>query len=226
MTDQVGYGAIFDLDGVIADTGPSHYHAWQQVAREYDFPMSEETFRNSFGTQNEHVIPLLYGRPVPEDLVREISLRKEALYREVVASELQACNGFEALLDDLHTHGFVLALGSSAPGANVDLVLNTLGIKSRFETLITGDEITNSKPAPDTFLQAAKKLNLPPNRCLVFEDAVQGVEAAHRAGMPVIAVTTTRAREDLKTAECVVDSLTEIDADQVCGLIDVRDNGI
>ena len=98
MITHESYGAIFDLDGVIADTGPAHYQAWCQLAQEHDIPMSEAFFRQTFGMQNHLVIPLLFDRDVNPDQMQAMSERKEALYREMVATELKVPNGLIELV--------------------------------------------------------------------------------------------------------------------------------
>jgi beta-phosphoglucomutase len=112
----------------------------------------------------------------------------------------------------LKRSGFLLAVGSSAPKANLDLVLERVKIRDYFDACVTGEEVVEGKPAPETFIKAARKLGLMPNCCVVVEDAVQGVEAGKAAGMPVVAVTSTRDRSELSAADIIVDDLCELKA--------------
>ena len=137
---------------------------------------------------------------------------KERRYRELAKERLEFAPGAEALLKDLKRHGFRLAIGSSAPPENLDVFWTGLGLADWFDARVTNEEVTESKPSPQTFLRAAEKLGLAPARCAVVEDAVQGVQAARAGGMAVVAVTTTRKREDLAGADRVVDSLAELKA--------------
>lgn len=105
-----------------------------------------------------------------------------------------------------------MAVGSSVPNANLDLVLKRVKIRDYFNACVTGEEVVEGKPAPETFVKAAQKLGLPSDCCVVVEDAVQGVEAGKAAGMPVVAVTTTRDRSALYAADVIVDSLGELKA--------------
>ena len=219
MTRDRQRGVIFDLDGVLTHTGPAHQQSWQDLAEQYGLSMTDEFFRNTFGMQNYQIIPLLLGREVSPQEIEEISEQKEACYRRIVAAQLQAAPGALPLLDDLRQQEFALAIGSSAPKANVDLALNTLGIQDYFQAVVTGEQVTQGKPAPDTFLLAAQKLGLDPSHCVVVEDAVQGVEAGKAAGMAVIAVTTTRERADLNQADLIVDCLSEVTAQRTVRLL-------
>ena len=212
MRDVRAWGAIFDMDGVIVDTGWAHRQAWIELAHIHGVPFTDQLFLQTFGMQNYQIIPIMLGREVsPEDL-EAIGNRKEQRYREIVAQGLTPAQGLVALLADLKAHGFGIAVGSSAPKANIDLVMDRLGIRSSFDAIVYGDMVTRSKPAPDTFLTAARMLDVPPARCVVVEDAVPGVQAGKAAGMAVVAITTTRTRQDLVQADRVIDRFTEVTA--------------
>jgi beta-phosphoglucomutase len=202
-------GVIFDLDGVLVDTGWAHRQAWYDLAEQEELDMSDEFFRRTFGMQNAAIIPMLRPRVLKEELER-LSDWKEQRYRDLVQERLEFARGADILLKDLKQHGFRLAIGSSAPPENLDVFWDRLSLADYFDARVTKEEITESKPSPQTFLKAAQKLALAPACCAVVEDAVQGVQAARAAGMPVVAVTTTRNREDLAQADRVIDSLSEL----------------
>jgi len=206
-------GVIFDLDGVLVDTGWAHKQAWYDLAEKEGFRMSDEFFYSTFGMQNYQIIPMLLGRDVVADKVNRLSQWKEQRYRELISDKLALPKGAKILLDELKNRGFLLAVGSSAPRDNLNLVLERLGLQDYFDACVTGEEVVEGKPAPETFLKAAQNLSLPPHRCVVVEDAVQGVEAGKAAGMPVVAVTTTRNRAALAAADIVADSLAELKAE-------------
>ena len=144
---------------------------------------------------------------------------KEQRYRQIVSENLTAPEGLVALLDDLKAQGFRIAVGSSAPKVNIDLVLDRLCIRRSFDAIVYGDMVSRGKPAPDTFLTAAEKLGVPPAQCVVVEDAVPGVQAGKAACMAVVAITTTRTREDLAQADRVIDRFTEVKATDFIRLI-------
>jgi len=215
-------GVIFDLDGVLVDTGWAHKQSWYDLAEKEGFSMTDEFFYSTFGMQNHQIIPMLLGRDAQSDEVCRLSDWKEQRYREIIAENLTPAEGAESLLCDLKNEDFLLAVGSSAPPANLELVLAETNLKDYFDAYVTGQDVTNGKPAPDTFLKAAEKLSLDAESCVVVEDAVQGVEAGKAAGMPVVAVTTTRSRADLYRADIIVDSLTQLQARQFIDLLRKR----
>jgi len=205
------WGVIFDMDGVLVDTGWAHRQAWQDLAEREGLEISEEFFRRTFGMQNAAILPML--RPdISHAEMERLSDWKEQRYRDLMQAHPELAPGAGALLHDLKHHGFRLAIGSSAPPENLDLFWGRLSLADWFDARVTKEEIRASKPAPETFLKAAQKLGLAPHRCTVVEDAVPGVQAARAAGMSVIAVPTTRQREDLAQADRIVDSLTELTA--------------
>lgn len=216
--DKSRMGVIFDLDGVLVDTGWAHKQSWYDLAEKEGFSMSDEFFYSTFGMRNDQIIPMLLAA-VSSEGVDRLSKWKEQRYREIIAEKLTLPSGVGELLSDLKMCGFLLAVGSSAPKANLNLVLERVRITNYFDACVTGEEVVEGKPAPETFLKAAEKLGLPPDRCIVVEDAVQGVEAGRAAGMPVVAVTTTRDRANLSKADMIVDSLGELKAKDFTSLL-------
>jgi len=215
-------GVIFDLDGVLVDTGWAHKQSWFDLAEKEGFSMTDEFFYSTFGMQNYMIIPMLLGRDALSNEFDRLSDWKEQRYREIIVEKLAPSDGAKSLLIDLKSEGFLLAVGSSAPRANLELVLERTDMRDYFDAYVTGQDVTNGKPAPDTFLKAAEKLSLGAASCVVVEDAVQGIEAGKAAGMPVVAVTTTRKRADLHRADIIVDSLTQLQARQFVDLIQNR----
>jgi len=212
-------GVIFDLDGVLADTGWAHKQSWFDLAEKEGFSMTDEFFYSTFGMQNYQIIPMLLNRDASGDQINRLADWKEQRYREIIAEKLAPSEGAKSLLRDLKNEGFLLAVGSSAPRANLELVLSRTELLDYFDACVAGQDVTNGKPAPDTFLKAAEKLSLEADSCVVVEDAVQGVEAGKAAGMQVVAVTTTRSRADLHRADIIVDSLAQLQARQFIDLL-------
>jgi HAD superfamily hydrolase (TIGR01509 family) len=170
--------------------------------------------------QNYQILAKLTGRELPTEEIDRMSEWKENRYRQLVAGcKLVLMDGVKPLLDSLKQKGFLLAIGTSTPRVNLTLMLEHTGINDYFNAFVTGEDVDRGKPAPQTFLKAAEKLSLAPCRCIVVEDAVQGVQAGKAAAMPVIAITTTRKRVDLNNADLIVDSLTELKADDFVSLL-------
>jgi beta-phosphoglucomutase len=219
MKDNNQMGVIFDLDGVLVDTGWAHKQSWYDLAEKEGFDMSDDFFYKTFGMRNDLIIPMLAGQGASSEEVERLSQWKEERYREIIAEKLTLPSGVGELLNDLKGSGFLMAVGSSAPKANLDLVLERVKIRNYFDACVTGEEVVEGKPAPETFVKAAQKLGLSPDCCVVVEDAVQGVEAGKAAGMPVVAVATTRDRSALSAADIIVDNLGELKAKDFAELL-------
>jgi HAD superfamily hydrolase (TIGR01509 family) len=211
-------GVIFDFDGVLVDSGWAHRQAWYDLAEGEALEMSDEFFSATFGMQNDTILPMLRPGITKGDLER-LSNWKEQRYRDLVESRPEPGEGVLALLDDLKAKGFRVAIGSSAPRANVEVFRDALQLDRHVDVCVTKEQVSEGKPSPQTFLKAAELLSLPPGCCAVVEDAVHGVEAGKAGGMPVVAVTTTRTREELFLADRVVDSLAELGADDFLTLL-------
>jgi beta-phosphoglucomutase len=215
-------GVIFDLDGVLVDTGWAHKHAWFAFAQKQGVDISDDFFCTTFGMTNDRIIPMLFGRTLSPPQIKQLSDWKERLYRRIIADKLTLDDGVETLLADLKKRGLSLAIGSSAPKANLDLIRERLNFDKYFDAYVTCEDVTEGKPSPQTFLKAAARISIPPSNCIVVEDAVQGVEAGKSAGMAVVAVTTTRTRTDLAKADLIFDSLAEIKAEDFIKLLTSR----
>jgi beta-phosphoglucomutase family hydrolase len=192
---------LFDLDGTLVDNMKAHIEAWIVVGRKLGRELtSEEILRDFSGRKNEEILPKVAGRPLTPAELEALAEEKEALYRELYAPDLRLLDGAAALLDELATHGVACGIASAAPRKNRDFVLNGLGLRSRMGAIVGAEEVTRGKPAPDLFLEAARRLGCEPHATLVFEDAVLGVQAGRAAGMTVCAVTTSESSEVLAAA--------------------------
>ncbi|HEY8516769.1 MAG TPA: HAD family phosphatase [Candidatus Binatia bacterium] len=215
---------IFDVDGVLVDSYAAHFASWRGALRERGLDLSEDDFARTFGRTSREVIRELFGERVDDAQVREIDLRKEELYREIIGREFPTMDGATELIDALHAAGFRLALGSSAPPPNVELTLDRLGRRDAFAAVVTGRDVRRGKPDPQVFQIAAERLGIAPQRCAVIEDAVLGVEAARAAGMTAIALAGTASEERLRAAgaQIVVRSLRELSPEAIARAIDAR----
>jgi beta-phosphoglucomutase family hydrolase len=198
---------LWDMDGVIVDTEPFHWEAWRRMGREEGFSMTYPDFQRTFGRRNVELLREFLDPGVPDQRVRDLGDRKEALYRQLARGDVKPLPGAMALLQALHRAGCWQAVASSAPQANVDLILAELNIRDYFGAVLSARDVERGKPDPQVFLRAAERLGADPAHCVVIEDAVTGVEAAKRAGMACLAVTTTHPAEALAAADRVVTSL-------------------
>ncbi len=211
---------IWDMDGVIADTGPYHFKAWQKVFQKRGVKFTAEDFKKNFGQRNDTIIRYALGGQISRDDLESIAREKEKAYRELARNNIRALPGAIALLKSLKKHGFKVGLGSSAPPENIRLVTESLNIDNFFQAIVYGREVTEGKPSPQVFLLAAKKLGVEPEHCAVIEDALAGVAAAKRAGMRCIAVTNTHPKENLSQADLIVDTLEKVTVADIERLID------
>jgi HAD superfamily hydrolase (TIGR01509 family) len=200
------------MDGVLVDTGEAHFQSWVDVLSEYDIAFSREFFRDTFGMNNAGVLSTLLGEKLTPELLAEIADRKEYLFREAVRGYAEPMPGVVSWLELLKEAGFRQGIASSAPAANIDTLVDELGLRAHFEAIVSGSDLPG-KPDPSLFLKVAGMLGVPPERCVVVEDAVAGVEAAKRAGMKCIAVTTTSLASALRAADIVVERLDDLPAD-------------
>ncbi len=196
---------LFDLDGVVVDSNAMHVDSWREVARRHGFECTGAEHIGKCGLRTGAVIRELLRWPVTESEARAIGDEKEAIYREWIrAGGIPAIAGIREFLDRARERGIPCAVGSSAPRANVDLCLATLGLDDVFLATVSGEDVRRGKPAPDIFLTAAERIGARPESCVVFEDAPAGIAAAHAAGMRVVALWTSHAREELADADLLL----------------------
>jgi beta-phosphoglucomutase len=211
---------IFDMDGVLVDSYQPHFKAWQRTAAKHGLELTDQQFAACFGRTGREFISALWGDRIPQDQAPAFDAEKEICYRQVLEELFPEMPGASKLLRELHQAGFGLAIGSSGPPENVELVVRCLPAGGLFQATVHGMEVSAGKPDPAVFLLAASKLGVPPHRCAVIEDAPAGIEAARRAGMAVIALTGTGPRSKLDPAHMVVNSLLDLSLKRIAGLID------
>jgi beta-phosphoglucomutase len=192
MTRFAPRAVIFDIDGTIVDNMHLHAEAFSVFAERHGLPPLTSVDRARLdGRRNSEIFPILFKRDVPREEWQAYEHEKEGLYRELSRGRLLPMKGLHVLIDRLRESGIAMALATSAPEPNVIHTLSELGLADAFPVIVRGDQVPRGKPAPDVFLEAARRLGVAPADCLVFEDAPMGIEAAHAAGMPVVALTTS-----------------------------------
>jgi len=214
---------IFDVDGVLVDSYAAHFESWKRLGRETGVTLTEAQFAESFGRRSREVIRQHWGskRHLTDAEVERLDRRKEGLFREILEKDFPGMDGARELIEALATDEMRIAVGSSAPKENVELVLNRLGVGDHVPVVVTGEDVQHGKPDPQVFLLAAERLGVPPHRCVVIEDAVPGIEAARSAGMKAVAlVSTGRDAATLRAAgpDGVVRSLRELTPAALRGL--------
>ncbi|MGE5334973.1 MAG: HAD family hydrolase [Nitrososphaerota archaeon] len=209
MGNRGDYAVLWDVDGVLIDSGEQHRRAWEQLAREEHLPYSDTDFWATFGMRNTDIFPRMFGISGPPERIAALADRKEAIYRALLAEDAVALPGARELLLALHAAGYRQALGSSAPPANLQAIISLLDIAPLLDAVVSGEQVAHGKPAPDIFLAGAERLRISPAHCLVIEDAPAGVAAAHAGGMRCLAVRRAGQPDapGLDAADALVDSL-------------------
>ncbi len=209
---------LWDMDGVIADTGIYHYQAWHEIFKRMGVNFTLEQFMSHFGQRHDTIIYSALGRDISQEEFDAITREKQEDYRRRVAENIKPLPGAIELIKALEENGIKSAIASSAPPENVDIIIRGLGIEDYFQAFARGTEVDEGKPSPQVFLLAAEKLGVSPDDCLVIEDAIAGVAAAKNAGMKCVAVTNSHPEEKLEAADLVVDTLEEVSIDDLKAL--------
>jgi len=183
---------IFDMDGTIVDNMAFHTDSWlaffARRGKTYD---ADAFFRETAGAQGREILRERLGADVPEDEIAMLAHEKDVLYRDLYRPHRRAIQGFEDFVARARADGVKLAVATSAPPANIVFTLDELDLRRHFDAVVGAADVARGKPHPDVFLKAAEQLGAHPADCIVFEDAPMGVEAARRAGMRAVVITTT-----------------------------------
>ena len=210
--EAVPAAVIFDMDGLMLDTEPIYRTSWQRTAAELGWEITDEGYEPFLGRRTEDAEGDLARRFGPTFPIDRFHDRWPVLWHEIAAAGLAVKPGVHALLDLADRHGLPLALATSTARG---LALRTLGYggftPERFRVVVTGDEIAHGKPAPDIYLEAARRLAIPPAQCAAFEDSDAGTLSASRAGMTVFQVPDmkTPSADARAAAHHVLTSLVE-----------------
>jgi len=215
---RASWAAIFDWDGVILDSSRHHEESWERLAREIGKSLPIGHFRRGFGRRNIEIMRdmLRWSQDLQE--IDRFSRRKEELYREVVRDwGIEPLPGVRSCLERLAEAKIPCGIGSSTEAKNVQLGLEKLDLARFFQTAVTAEHVQKGKPAPDVFLEVARRLGVEASRCVVFEDAPAGVEAGRAAGMKVVGVTTTHPGGHLEGVFREVEQLDELRPEELAG---------
>jgi len=197
-------GFIFDMDGTLVDNMPYHTLSWQRLLGELGVTMTREEIElRNHGILPE-VIRNLLGDQLSQAEVVAIGERKEELYRAIYCTHLQLLAGCQDFLEQANNLGVPMAVATMANNVNVAFVLDGLEIRDYFEIVIGEEHVQQGKPSPEAFLLASQGLQLPPENCIVFEDSLAGVEAAQRAGMKVVFLSTTLDASNLAASPSIL----------------------
>jgi len=204
------HAVLWDMDGTLVDSEEFHWLSWRDTMAAEGIPITRDQFVVTFGQRNDSILPRWLGADAMADRIQRVGDAKEELYRRLVReSGLAPLPGAAEWVRRLRRENWRQAVASSAPRANLDVVLEVIGLRGCFQAVVSAEDVTAGKPDPQVFLTAAARLGASPSQCVVVEDAAAGVEAARRAGMRSIGVS----RKSTLAADIAASSLTELAPD-------------
>ncbi len=190
------HGLIFDWDGVIVDSSDLHRRSWEALSEELSLPLAPDHFKLGFGKRNETIIPEILQWTKDKSLIDQWGKRKECIYRDLgTKGGISLQPGALSFLTHAREEAWPCVVGTSTERSNVELACAQHRLADFFLGIISSEDVTSGKPNPEVFLKCAKLLNLNPCKCVVFEDSPHGIEAAKRAGMKTVALTTSHPKK-------------------------------
>lgn len=205
------FAVIFDMDGVICHTNPYHAKAFASFFDKYQIPHSETEFEaHMYGKHNSHIFSHFFKRTIAGEELLRMEAEKEGLFREIYQSHVETIPQYMGFLESLKQQHIKTAVATSAPRSNMDLILQTLGIVEKMESLLASEDVSLHKPHPEVYLKSAANLGMEPQHCLVFEDSFSGITAAQNAGMKVVAVLSSHTKAQLPACDAYITTYKDI----------------
>lgn len=190
MNMSAGRAVLWDMDGTLIDSEEFHWMAWRDTLAKEGIVITREQFLSSFGQRNDSILPRWLGAEANAERIDRIANAKEEMYRHLVRTKgISPLPGVAKWVQQLHNQGWLQAIASAAPRANIEVILEALSATDVFQGIVAAEDVHRGKPDPEVYLTAAARLGVLPERCIVVEDAVAGVEGACRAGMRSIGVS-------------------------------------
>ena len=211
MNNEKQLGVIFDLDGVIVDTAKHHFVAWQQLAQSQGWSFTIQDNEQLKGLSRVRSLELILEwnkAQISPEVFDRLLIEKNERYLNMIADmdASERLPDVQRVLQTFKKHGCKIALGSASKNARP--ILDKIELTSYFDVIVDGTNVSKAKPDPEVFLQAANQLGIAPKDCVVFEDAVAGIQAAKAAGMRAYGIG---APELLTQADRVFNDFTELD---------------
>ncbi|MEI6652507.1 MAG: beta-phosphoglucomutase family hydrolase [Chlorobiaceae bacterium] len=229
MLNKQRHAFIFDMDGVLTDNMRFHADSWVQLFRDFGLEGldAERYLVETAGMKGLDVLRYFLDPNINEAEAGRLTELKDFLYRVTSRKLIKPLAGLEAFLDAAKTREVLLGIGTGASPKNIDYVLGILNLTEKFQAIVDPFQVPRGKPHPDIFLRAAELLGVHPSACIVFEDALPGVEAAQKAGMHCVAVTTTNRAEAFSSFENIVqviDDFTQLRPDDLLEKLSRREH--
>ncbi|PWJ54497.1 HAD superfamily hydrolase (TIGR01509 family) [Dyadobacter jejuensis] len=203
---------IFDMDGVICHTNPYHSIAFKAFFSKRNLQPTEADFQqHMYGKSNSYILSHFLGRPIEGEDLRSLEEEKESLFRTLYAPHIEPIAGFLPFFETLVQQSVRVAVATSAPRANLDLIVGQVPIYPHLGSVMASEDVIKHKPDPEVYLKSAANLGVLPEQCIVFEDSYSGVMAATNAGMRVVGVLSSHSQEELPPCSLYIEDYSNID---------------
>lgn len=215
-----GHAVIFDMDGVIVHTNPFHEIAFKAFFDKYGVRYADSDFaEHMYGKHNSYILSHYFGRPIRGDELKTMEEEKESLFRDIYKDRVVPLPGFLSFHAQLVEAGIPIGVATSAPRANMQLILDSLGIQDTWASLMASEDVLEHKPHPEIYLQSAKNVDVEAEKCVVFEDSFSGVTAAKKAGAKVVGVLSSHTVEELPTCDYYIDHYEHLTIDALRAIL-------
>ncbi len=208
------------MDGVICHTNPYHAEAFKQFFEKRGVVCNEEDFvEHMYGKHNSYIMEHFFGRKLQTGELKELEDEKEGLFRRIYETEAKEIAGFTDFLGQLKQRGIKTGVATSAPEANLKLIMRILGFEKDMESILASEQVQLHKPHPEVYLKTAANLGVDPADCVVFEDSFSGVSAAKAAGMRVVGVLSSHSVEELPVCDYYIEDYVGLNPKQILDIL-------
>ena len=217
MSNEIA--VIFDMDGVICHTNPYHSKAFREFFSIRDLaPTDEEFVQHMFGKSNSYILSHFLKRTVEGEELLQLEDEKESIFRKIYEPYIEPISGIVEFMSDLKNNGVKLGVATSAPYANLELILSKVPIREKLGSIMASENVKKHKPDPEVYLTSAINLGVLPSQCIVFEDSFSGISAGLNAGMKVVGVLSSHTKEELPPCSLYVNDYSEMSFDKIKSL--------
>ena len=210
---------IFDLDGTMVDSLPYHHESWRIFFKNNNLEENDftEILKEYKGGGTLELMTSVFGNMYTKEELKKMTNDKEVIFRDIYKSKIYPIEGLKKFLDNLKESNISLSIGSNAIRKNVIMTIEELGITNYFSSIICGDEVSKGKPDPEMYIKTLSNLKVNKDECVIFEDSIEGVEAAKNADIKVIGVTSSQSSEILKSVGAfkTINDYTRINVDNI-----------
>jgi HAD superfamily hydrolase (TIGR01509 family) len=212
MTTNKPTGFIFDMNGTMIDDMSYHIRIWWKIVHALGSPLTLEDVKAECYGKNSEVLERIFPGRFTDEEKDALEVKKENLYQDEYRTEMKLIAGLDRFLTAAHEKNIAMGIGTAAIRFNVDFILDGLNIRHYFKAIVAADDVTFSKPDPETFLNCASIMGIDPANCIVFEDSPKGVETAANAGMQCVVLATMHTADEFSQFSniiCIIEDYTD-----------------